>query len=351
MRLILTIGCITLFAHTQFAQTINNPESVEIDPADGSYFISNQGSTDILKLTTNGTLTLFAPTAQATAGLELVGDTLYACMGGTLLGYNRVTGVQIINTNLGGSFLNGITHDDTNLYISDYSDAKIIRFNYHTGQFNDFVTGLTPAPNGIVYDGIDNRLVLVSWGGNAPIKSISITDSLVTPLITTTLGNLDGIAMNCQGEFFVSSWTPDIISKFDHNFSAQGVDIGITGLNSPADIFFDKVSDTLCIPSTGNDLVKKEHVASCVSSVPDINRVSEMFVWPNPSEGKFTVNNLPAGAYVRLFDVSGKEPKIPVRMIRDGDNARIDIAGFPSGMYFLHVVSEGQKKVFRVVRN
>ncbi|MFI5202984.1 MAG: T9SS type A sorting domain-containing protein [Flavobacteriales bacterium] len=352
MKLILTTAFITLLVHTQFAQTLIGPESVEMDPADGSYFISNTATADILKLSPGGALTVFTSTAMATYGLELVGDTLYACMSGTLVGFHRVTGAQVVNANLGGSFLNGITHDNTNLYLTDFNTDKIIRYNYHTGQFNDFVIGLVQSPNGIIYDDIDNRLVFVSWGSNAPIKAINLADSSVVPLITTTIGNLDGIAMNCQGEFMVSSWSPSSrVSKFNHTFSAQGVNMGFTGLSSPADIYFDKLSDTLCIPNTGNDIVKKEHVTSCVSSVQQLEEKTEITLWPNPSEGKFAIANLPAGAYIRLFDVSGKEPRIPVRIIRDGNDARLDITAFPSGMYFLHVVSEGRKQVLRIVRN
>lgn len=352
MRYLLTISFITFLAHTQWAQTLNSPESVEVDPADGSYFVSNTASSNILKLAPDGTLALFTSTAQGTYGLELVGDTLYACMGGSLVGYHRVTAAPVVNVNLGGVFLNGITHDATNLYITDFNADKIIRYNYHTGQFNDYVTGLGANPNGIIYDDIDNRLVFVSWGTNAPIRAVNLADSSVSLLLTTNIGNLDGIAMNCQGEFMVSSWSPSSrVSKYTHTFSAQGTNMGFTGLSAPADICFDKLRDTLCIPNTSSDVVKKEKVVSCFSNVPSVTKETNVRIWPNPTEGKISVFNLPANAAVRLVDVSGKEMGHIPGLIRYGTNADMDISALPSGLYFLQISYDHQKKVFRVVRN
>ena len=66
-------------------QTLNGPESVEFDPNDGKYFVGNTGTGAILKLSPNGTLQNFATgVASGPYGLELVGDTLYACSGGNI---------------------------------------------------------------------------------------------------------------------------------------------------------------------------------------------------------------------------------------------------------------------------
>jgi hypothetical protein len=194
-------------------------------------------------------------------------------------------------------------------------------------------------------------LVFINWGSSAPIKAVNLLDSTVSLLLTTNIGNLDGIAMNCQGEFLVSSWSPNRISKYNHTFSAQGVSLGLTGLSSPADIYFDILRDTLCIPNTASDIVKKEKVISCISSVQNISQKNAISVWPNPSTGLITIENIPASAYVHVFDISGKEPRIPVKLIHVGNNAKFDMSEVPLGMYLLHIEFEGQKKVFRVVRN
>ncbi len=250
---------LSAIAFVATAQTYNGPESVEYDVSGNRYLISNKNNGQILARDASGNLSIFATGISPNPyGLEMAWGNLYACCGGYVYGYN-MSGVQIFSVNTGGTFLNGIAHDNNgNLYVTDFSAKKIFRVNISTSTFNVYVpTSLLPAsPNGIIWDQGQNRLVLVSWGSNVAIKAISLADSSVTTLATTTLSSCDGIAEDGAGNFYVSNWGAQSVVKFSNDFSTQST--VMTGLFSPADIYYNIYSDTLAVPNSsasGNNVV------------------------------------------------------------------------------------------------
>ena len=70
----------------------------------------------------------------------------------------------------------------------------------------EFVGSGITAPNGLFYDGEQERLLLVSFRGHSPVQAIALADSTVSTVITTDFDNLDGIARDNQGRFYISSW-------------------------------------------------------------------------------------------------------------------------------------------------
>ena len=238
------------------AQTYNGPESVEFDASNNRYLISNTSGGNILARSASGTLTVFkSGISPAPYGLEILGNTVYACCGGFIKGFDLTTGNQVFNLNLGASFLNGITTDGvSNLFATDFSGKKIYRIKPASNSYNVMASNLVQSPNGICYDQARNRLVFVNWGSNAPIKALSLSDSLVLTLTSTNLGNCDGIVWNGLDTWYVSVWSGQKIVKFNANFSAAPVTVA-TGMSSPADIYYNTYSDTLSIPNSGNNTV------------------------------------------------------------------------------------------------
>ena len=254
-----------IIASVATAQTYNGPESVEYDPIGNRYLISNTSSGQILSRDLSGNLSVFATGVSPSAyGLEMYAGNLYAACGGKVYGYNML-GVQIFNVNLGGQFLNGITHDNNgNLYVTDFNGYKIYKVNIATSTVSVFVSGLTAKPNGIIWDQGQNRLVLVSWNSNVAIKAISLVDSSVTTLATTSLTSCDGIALDSYGNFYVSNWGGQSVVKFNNTFS--NFTVVMTGLSSPADIYYNINSDTLAVPNSGNNTVIFQSFAPQISN-------------------------------------------------------------------------------------
>lgn len=336
MKKILSILSLSFATCVVNAQSYSGPESVEFDYANNRYFISNTNSGQILARSSSGTLTIFASgISSGPHGLEIVGDILYACDGGSLLGYDLTSGTQVLNQSLGATFLNGITNNGTDLFITDFGTKKVYRFDISASTYNIFVTGLAKTPNGIIFDQPNNRLVMVSWGTNAPIMGINMTDSSVTQLSPTSLGNCDGIAMDCQGRFYVASWSPNRISRFANDFSGGATNMNATGLSSPADIFFNTDTDTLAVPNSGNNTVTFYNYNSCLSTgIGNNSYITELFQSSSNEEGMINLILFSHGENIS-YEITGMTGIKVASGNLTGSNQNIRVNS--PGIYFVEV--------------
>ena len=315
-----------IFSLSLGAQTYNGPESIEYDASNNRYLISNTSGGNILARSASGTLTVFkSGISPAPYGLEILNNVVYACCSGFIKGYSLTNGTQVFNLNTGATFLNGITSDGLNtLFATDFSGKKIYRINTQSTTFNVMASGLTLSPNGIVYDQAHNRLVFVNWGSNAPIKALSLSDSVVTTLATTTLGNCDGLAWNGLDTWYVSVWTGQKIVKFNADFSTAAVTVA-TSMSSPADIYYNTHTDTLAIPNSGNNTV------SFIGFSPIVNVACSLLpITTNANQAIFEGSQLSFGDSVlriSLTNTSGLGFAYPLARITP-------VSALPSGMSF-----------------
>lgn len=239
------------------AQVLNGPESIEWDNANSRWLIGNKGNGTILARSEAGTLSNFVTgIAAGPYGIEILGNVLYACEGGFIRGYDLASGSNVFTLNLNGTFLNGITSDGVdNLYATDFSAKKIFKVNVSSVTFSTLASGLAKTPNGIIYDGDNNRCLYVTWGANAPINAINLTTNAISTVLATTLSNCDGITRDSCGNYYVSSWGNNKLNKFDK--SLTGTFTALSGtLSSPADIDtkFGAISDVIGNTNGNNTL-------------------------------------------------------------------------------------------------
>jgi hypothetical protein len=343
-----------------FAQTYNSPESVEFDYANNRWLIANKSAQNILQRTPSGTLSIFAANVGGNPhGLEIVGDTLYACIGGGIKAYLLSNGSLIFSQSLGGSFLNGITHDPQgNLFITDFTAKKIFRFNTATRQFNTYVANTISTPNGIIYDpydGVNPRILFVNWSSNAAIKSINPADSSVSTLYTTSLSNIDGIAKGNNGNFYISAWSAQGIFAFDSTFTSAPVQV-VSGLSNPADIFYNVLSDTLAVPNSGTSGAFGNSVSFhgfVVTGSPQkpITAASQIFPVPFEEELNITISESYERVSIRLINslgqtVSESQTSGLSKMLKTEN-----LSHLPAGLYFLEITSDDkiiqQQKVLK----
>src|SRR5262245_62143067 len=191
----------------------DGPESVEYDAAGDRYLVSNTGDGTIKQRDQAGTVTPFASVSPSPYGLEIQGDTVYACSGGSVKGYLLSDGSLVFNLNLGGTFLNGIASDGHYLYVTDFSDQKIFRVEPSTTSFTTWIASTAGTPNGIVYDPGMDRLAVAFWGTNAAVKTYDRATAAPGASMNTGLTNIDGITIDCLGRFLLASWSPDKITR------------------------------------------------------------------------------------------------------------------------------------------
>ncbi|MCW3103574.1 MAG: hypothetical protein JWO09_2014 [Bacteroidetes bacterium] len=364
MKKILLSLSVALLSFAGSAQTYNSPESIEFDYANNRWLIANNSGNNILsRNSVTGALSVFAACPGGPHGIEIVNDTLYVCAGGSLKGFNVNTGASIFTKSLGATFLNGITHDNSgNLYITDFSAKKIYRFNIATRAFNVYVTGLAKSPNGIIYDQPNNRCIFVNWGTSAPIMAVSLVDSTTSTITTTTLGNCDGIAKDGAGNYYVSSWNLNGISRFNNAFTGGPVTV-VTGLNSPADIFYNTVTDTLGVPNSGTSGTSiytnktSYHYFGSAAGLNDLAAAPGklgLSVNPNPVVKTAEINyKLPADANVliELFDVNGKLAKTITNegQTKGEQTTFFSKSGLAAGTYLLKIETETFVETKRII--
>lgn len=314
------------------------PESVEYDPVGDRYLVSNTQSSSIKARDQAGVVTdLVTGLPNAPYGLEIMGDVLYACMGNGVRGFSLATGQQVYVRNLGASFPNGITTDGTHLYITDFASGarRIYKVDPVADSHVTLVASTGQQPNGIVWDPEGERLVVVFWGSNAPIKSYDRITGAETVLVANTgVGNIDGVTIDCNGDFLIASWSPARITRYASTFAGGGTNLNVPGLNNPADIDFDEVHQRVCIPNTGsNTVVLFDISAQCLPTSVDVTDHVSIQVWPSPTSGPLWIQGLPTGEPFTLHDVLGA--KVLSGNIMPGNT--LDLAALPTGLYYLHL--------------
>ncbi len=333
MKLNLIIA-LFIFPIVVSAQSYSNPESVAYDATNNRYLVSNSNNGQIIARAANGTLSIFkSGISPQPYGIEVVDNVVYANCGGFVKGYSLTDASQVFSVNTGAAFLNGIASDGNgNLFVTDFNGPKIYRVQIASQTSNVMASGLGQSPNGMIYEAETNRLLFVNWGNNAPIKAMSLSDSTVSVVATTSYGNCDGIAKDNLGNYYISSWGVSGIIKFNSTFTSP--EIIMTGLSQPADIFFNALTDTLAIPVTGADNVvflgvEGGPVISPCSEIPiSVDAQSITFGYVNSSFGDSVLsipitNNSSLGFAYPLAQVI-PNGELPVGMsFNSGDEAYV----------------------------
>jgi hypothetical protein len=236
--------------HTLAQGLINFPESVTFDSASNRYFISNQGTGDIVQVDSDWNYSVFISDVATSKGLEIAGDTLFvAASTYGLVGYNIDTGERLFHVRFPGQVdLNDIEADDAgNLFVSDAQGNKIHRLRLSDLSTETIITGLVMA-NGLLFDGANNRLLVCQWIEDSPISAIDLDDYSLTPVVNDGLDLLDGLTEDNDGNIYVSSFGTDRIYRYDENLSSPP-EIASSNHLDPGDIYYNKRDDILAVPN------------------------------------------------------------------------------------------------------
>lgn len=344
MRLTIALLLLPFVANAQY----QGPESVEYDPVGDRYLVSNTTGASIKQRAQDGTVTDFAAGLSAAPyGLEIMGDVLYACMGGGVRGFSLATGEQVFQIALNAGFANGITTDGTNLYVTDFhnSQRRIFKVDPAAGTFTILASGLPGQPNGIVYLAATNEVLVGFWGSQAAVRSYNAVTGANTGSVTTNVGSIDGVVLDCQGRVLISSWSPARISRFEWGVPAPVFEnLNVPGLSSPADIDYDAVNDRVCIPNSGNNTVTLFQLNCGATAVetPVADTIS-LRVLPNPAQDRISVEpRFPRSEPYLLLNTRGS-------VIGGGtlsSGAHLDISPLAPGVYTMQFTRRGERVRF-----
>lgn len=342
MKLTITSFILLFTFCFSFSQNYTGAESVEYDPVNDRWLVSNGNR--IISDDGQGNLSYFG-TGTTSYGLEVIGNTVFGIQGSSIVGYDLTTELQVTTVSISGAtFLNGMTSDGVDtIYVTDFSQGEIheIDFsNFASPIATQIVANTQNTPNGILYDGDNNRLIYTSWNSNAQIKQVDLSNNQVSTIITTSVGSIDGIDDDALGNYYVSSWSPDRITKYDSNFENPET-VTTPSLNNPADIGINQATGIIGIPM-GSSVI---FVDLGVLSLEEFNTNAFNFtVSPNPIDATSEIHlfNLNSTSIkIELLDLSGKVVQTISNRLDLGINSiSLKNINQSSGIYFIRASNE-----------
>lgn len=352
-RILLSTIIFSCFQFIVFGQAYQSAESAEYDEANNRFLISN--GSNILARSADDNLSFFG-NGSASFGMEVLGNTVFGIQGDDIIGYDLDTAEEVMSITIpGASFLNGLTNDGQNtLYASDFGSKKIYRIDvtdFANPTQDIFLDNLADTPNGVLFD--DFRLLYVTWGAGK-IMEFNINTNTNTTLLNTGLTNIDGIDDDADGNFYISSWAPARITKYDSNFENPET-ITVPGIASPADIGYGQAVDILAIPQgTKVDYVDLSPIPNALEDVHS-NKYG-LNIYPNPvSSTSFIEFELIEKANISLviYDLNGRAVHTLLKGVEQRGLHKVVLSGvgFISGVYNCVLEVDGDVESTSIVVN
>ncbi|MBI9037137.1 MAG: VCBS repeat-containing protein [Bacteroidales bacterium] len=240
---------------------LNNPESVVYDSVYKRYLVSNWEDGNIIQIDTAGQQSYFNTELSSTAGLHIVGDTLFVSSNvgeySGIIGFLLSSSEIVFHVNIPEKqLLNDITSDlSGNLYVTDCEANKIYKIRINDQAYTTFVGSGLGYPNGIMYDRNNHRLLVLNCLLTyRPIISVNLEDSTLLTVVNTNISSIDGLTSDNYGNIYFSSWATDKVYRYDESFT-NPPEVVSTGHTDPADIFFNKLNNILAIPNFNSNSV------------------------------------------------------------------------------------------------
>ncbi len=256
-------------AHAFTLSNFETPESMIVDPEDGSYYVSNVNGGMTTK-DANGYISRISPrgnlviqkflggksgSLDAPKGLALIGKEIYVTDIDTVKVFDKKSRklLRVIDfTPFNAKFLNDITHDFAGtLYVSDTTGNQIFKIdskkNYQPSLFKQGEE--LGHPNGLLFNPKSKNLMVASW---EPGRLLEIDRSGRVHVLKKGFNHLDGMDFDAQSNLYVSNFDKGEIYRIPF-FGRGQLSTYISGLKTPADISFDQKKNELLVPSfTGN---------------------------------------------------------------------------------------------------
>ena len=342
---------LSLIAGAICAQSFNQIEAVEYDEVNNRFLVTNNSS--IISRLPDGSLEYFGDGNKASYGMEIIGNTLFAAhspfSGNWVYGYDLTSEEEVMELEIpSAGFLNGMGTDGiSRIWVSDFSEGRIYEIDVtdiNNPSYSMVATTPGNKPNGVVYDEINDRVIIVTWDNGSPILQMDPTTYEISTVGDSGLSNCDGIDNDSENNFYVSSWSPTRITKFSEDFTTSEI-ITAPGLSSPADISYAVAIDTLAVANSGNETLTLIDFNNTI----DINEADDnpmgFNVFPNPVNQSSKVSfNLKTSTHVVLnvMDTSGKIATQLVNEKLSAGQHHVLMAGInlPVGYYIYEIQAE-----------
>lgn len=241
------------------------PEAVRYDPDQDVYFVGNWGPGPASATDNNGYISRMKPDGQienlrfiaggtnrvvlhAPRGMYIVGDTLWVADADAVRGFNRRTGERVANVDFSAfdrGFLNDVAADATGtVYVTDTGRNKLYKVQGQGGPTLVVSDSALGSPNGITWDAVNRRMIVVPYGGFKGIRAWVPGTTSLTDIGMSTGAKYDGVEVLPGGRVLVSSQADSSL----HVFTGNAGHAIIHTLGAPADIGVDTKRNRVAVP-------------------------------------------------------------------------------------------------------
>ncbi|MBU1116305.1 MAG: T9SS type A sorting domain-containing protein [Bacteroidetes bacterium] len=226
-RALIALMMLFIVSFSEAQTLLSEPQRAVFDAKRNRILVSNYVTGDLVEIDSAGNQTYFAKGADCVDGLEIVGDTIYGSGDHrNIRAYNLETKQLVMDIRMpsmlpGDDYLSSITSDSSgHLFISSPGVNIIYKMRISDQSYWVFAqdNGLT-RPNGMLLEKEKNRIVVIDDSPNSIIHAISLADSTVSELMTTSFSSPDGIVRDKDGTYYVGGYYLDGIYKIDSAFS------------------------------------------------------------------------------------------------------------------------------------
>jgi len=233
----------------------SGPECIMLDELRDRYLISNYHNGTIVSLDMDGNQTLFKSGLTRCLSFDIYGDSLFISTGTlvTILDLNTAATISTIPIT-GSVGLDGLLYHEDHLYVLG-TNSTVYKIRLSDETYWTWIQGAFPGqPQDIIFDPMNDRMILCTYNGSTTLWSIQVADSSVSPIIDTEIGGFDGMAMDYQGNLYLSSWSTGAIHMYNDEFVHPPVTV-FSGSSGAANISIIERDTLLALPFFDEDTI------------------------------------------------------------------------------------------------
>lgn len=261
VALILLIGFACFVSIQAQTNLMDGPECISYDINGNRYLVSSYNTGRIIEIDADGNQSYFGNSYGHILGNHIDGNVFYFTTGRNIVAYDLTAETEIFNLFVPtSSQMDGMTTDTSgHLYVVDFvigtGGDKVYQLTLSNLICTVFVqTGVAEAPQDIIFDAENNRLLMAGYSAGAPIQQISLPDGNITDLVNTPEGFIDGLARDRFKNLYFTNYQNGNVYRYDYTLSNPPTLIS-TGNNGPSNIYYNFETDVLCIPNFNADTI------------------------------------------------------------------------------------------------
>lgn len=194
------------------------------------------------------------------------------------------------------------------------------------------------------------RTATVTITSGTIIKMVNITQSATSDSLSVSNDTLYYVVASGSKNITITSnrsWTVSSTASWITVDATSGTGNGTLAIGVTANTGADRVAD---ITITAGNITRTVHIiqSGVLSGLDEVKEIRIISAYPNPSNGTFTVQNkLNSEASVEVFNLNGV--KVDTFMIPASQQKAVDYNTLPSGIYMLHILSNGGQQNMRLL--